>query len=64
MLLLVNILEIGSLLLGWSFDLELSYVLIRPWLVFILFYFILGIDMLIDHFISIICLFLDSSKEP
>ena len=52
------------MLLGLSLDLELSYVLIRPWLVFILFYFILGIDMLIDHFIAIICLFLDSSKEP
>ena len=60
MLLLLNILEIGSLLLEWSFDLELSYVLIFPMAGI----FILGIEMLINHFIAIIGLFSDSSRNP
>ena len=51
-------------MLGLGFDFELCYVLICSWMVF----FILGID-LVDYLfegmlIDIICLFIDSSKNP
>ena len=55
--------RIGSLCLDLSFDLELSCVLICPWMVLSF----LSID-LVDKWticwIAIICLFVDSSKNP
>ena len=51
-------------MLRLGFDFELCYVLICSWMVF----FILGID-LVDYLfegmcIDIVCLFVDSSKNP
>ena len=55
--------RIGSLCLDLTLDLELSCVLISPWMVLSF----LGID-LVDKWticwIAIICLFVDSSKNP
>ena len=63
MLLYCECSRIGSLSLDLSFDLELSCVLICPWMV-LSFLSIDLVDKCTICWIVIICLFVDSSKNP